>query len=429
MKKILTVLALVCLGANALAQQQSPEMVKFLKEFPQRAAFNTHSYEFLPIQDTPAPKGYEAFYIGHYGRHGSRSEWGGATYLMVRDALQQAKDNGVQLTPAGDSLLHESARIFELYNGMDGRLTPRGVREHATLAERMYNRFPSVFRNGSKHIRAEASTVPRCIVSMNGFTARLMALDPQLDIDLDTGEKYMEYIAKAENDTINARSRKALEARNYRSLPDTVTVFRNLFKDPEAGKKYVRNTYFFQYSIYSVAKVAEAFDINDNLFRYLPFDVVYQLHESNFLNAYLSQCNSELNGDLRMPRAKDMVDVMIRHADDAIAGRSNHAADLTFGHDWPYLGLCSYFGLEGVGDRLSMEDAAAHWLPSWNCPFAANLQIIFFRSKKASDPVLVKFLVNERETRIPALAPVQGPYYKWDDVKAFCATRLDNLNR
>ena len=109
MKKFLAVLISSCLGLAASAQQQSPEMVKFLKEFPQRAGFNTHSYEFLPVKDTRAPKGYKAFYIEHYGRHGSRSEWGGATYAMVRDALQSAKDAGVELTPAGDSLLREAA--------------------------------------------------------------------------------------------------------------------------------------------------------------------------------------------------------------------------------------------------------------------------------------------------------------------------------
>ena len=130
-----------------------------------------------------------------------------------------------------------------------------------------------------------------------------------------------------------------------------------------------------------------------------------------------------------MPRSKELVDILIAQADKVISGESDRAADLTFGHDWPYLGLCSYLGLEGIGDRLSIDDAAAHWMASWNCPFAANLQMIFYRSKKASDPVLVKFLVNERETPLKFVEPYQGPYYKWEDVKAFCATRLEHLDR
>lgn len=408
-------------------------MTRFLQEFPQRAAFNTHAYEFLPIKDTKAPKGYRAFYISHYGRHGSRSDWAGKmTYGRVVEVLQAAKEAGVQLTPAGDSLLREATYVLEKYDGMDGRLTPRGVREHARLAQRMYDRFPEVFTRGSKHIRAVSSTSPRCLISMNGFTSRLQAIMPELDMDLDTGEKFMDYISKAENDTISRRTRAELSRRYGGNgfmphVDDSVTILKNLFLNPSEGKTIVGNTDMFQYCVYAVAKIAEANDINDNLFRYLPFDAVYRFHESSFLSAYLNQCNSQLNGDLRMPRAKDLVDILIKQADDVISGNRKNAADLCFGHDWPYLGLCSYLGLEGIGDRLSTDEAAATWMASWNCPFAANLQMIFYRSKKAGEPILVKFLVNERETAIPALVPETGPYYKWDDVKSFCETRLDNL--
>ena len=427
MKRLFALAVLALAFFAAYAQEQSPQMVQFLKEYPQRAGFNTHSYEFIDVADTPAPKGYKPFYISHYGRHGSRSDWAGNyTYKVVRDILAQAKAQGVGLTPAGDSLLRESAYIYEKYDGMDGRLTPRGVREHARLAERMYHRFPEVFKKGSKQIRAVSSTTPRCIVSMNGFTAKLLALQPDLDMDLDTGEKFYAYIARSENGTIRARTQAALAQRQAAQGGSSSidAVCKTLFQQPEAGKKLIPNAAMFLYGIYATAKMAEANDLEDNLFRYLPFDEVYRQHEQQFLSAYLNQCNSELNGDLRLPLAKELVDTLLAQANRVVSGASNRAADLCFGHDWPYLGLCSYLGLEGVGDRLSVEDAAAHWMASWNCPFAANLQIIFYRSRKATDPVLVKFLVNERETAIPALQAVKGPYYNWADVVDFCATRV-----
>ena len=429
MKRILAVLALAGVFMAARAQEQSAQMVQFLKEFPQRAGFNSHSYEFVDVVDTPAPKGYHPFYISHYGRHGSRSEWGGDhTYKVVRDILQEAKDNGIGLTSAGDSLLREAGLVYAGYNGMDGRLTLRGVREHEQLANRMYHRFPEVFKNGSEKIRAVSSTVPRCIESMNGFTAQLRALQPSLELDLDTGEKFFAYIAQGENGTIRERTEKVLEARYAQPLVDSTTVFNNLFRDPEAGKKLVaeklHSAEVFQLLIYYVAKAAEAYDINENIFRYLPFDAVYRFHEQQFLSAYLNQCNSQLNGDLRLSLEKPLVDTLVVQADRVVSGRSDRAADLTFGHDWPFLGLCSYLGLEGVGDRLSADEAAATWMASWNCPFAANLQMVFYRSHKESAPVLVKFLVNERETAIPVLTAVEGPYYNWEDVKAFLSTRV-----
>ena len=257
MKRILT-LAVVAFYALAAAAQPDTPVVKFLKEDIRRAAFNTHSYEFGPIQDTPAPKGYKAFYISPYGRHGSRSDWGGNQYRMVRDVLTRANGQHL-LTPAGDSLMHEAALIFQLHDGMDGRLTPLGVREHAQLAERMYNRYPEVFKNGSKHIRAVSSTTPRCIVSMNGFTGRMMSLQPDLDFDLDTGEKFYAYIARGENSTLIARTNKALA--DYRKTIDwdNETVFKTLFTDPEAAKKLIPDAWDFQNAIYDCARVSDPF--------------------------------------------------------------------------------------------------------------------------------------------------------------------------
>ncbi len=421
MKRLLTLFATALLAFSAFAQPDTP-VVQFLKGDVRRAAFNTHSYEFGPIHDTPAPKGYKPFYISHYGRHGSRSDWGGPQYKLVRDLLTEA-DRQHLLTPAGDSLMHEAALLYELHNGMDGRLTPRGVKEHARLAERMYQRYPEVFKNGSKHIRAVSSTTPRCIVSMNGFTGRMMSLQPDLDFDLDTGEKYYAYIARGENSTLIARTNKALA--DYRKTIDwdNETVYRNLFTDPAAAKKLIPDAYEFQNAIYDCARVSDPFDIPDNMYRYLPFGNVVHFHELNFLSAYLNQCDSKLNGEIRLPRSQELVDTLISQADAVISGKVKKAADLCFGHDWPYLGLVCYLGLEGVSERYTLEEAKDLWLPSWFCPFAANLQMIFYRSKK-SDEILVKFLMNERETRLPALQAVQGPYYRWNDVKAWCEKRI-----
>ena len=421
MKRFLT-LAVAAFFALAAAAQPDTPVVKYLKGDIRRAAFNTHSYEFENVKDTPAPKGYKAFYISHYGRHGSRSDWGGPQYKLVRDLLTKANEQHL-LTPAGDSLMKEAALIYELHNGMDGRLTPRGVREHAQLAERMYHRFPEVFKKGCKHIRAVSSTTPRCIVSMNGFTARLQALQPDLDMDLDTGEKFYAYIARGENSVLTARTNKALA--DYRKTIDwdNETVYKTLFTDPEAAKKLIPDAWNFQNAIYDCARVSDPFDIPDNMFRYLPFENVVHFHELNYLSAYLNQCDSKLNGEIRIPRSQELVDTLISQADAVISGKVKKAADLCFGHDWPYLGLVCYLGLEGVSERYTVEEAAANWLPSYFCPFAANLQMIFYRSKK-SDEILVKFLMNERETKLPALEAVQGPYYRWNDVKAWCANRI-----
>ena len=84
MKKLLFVLTafLGLAAAAALAQvHQSPAAVQALQEDRTRAGNNLNSYEFFPIKDTKAPAGYKPFYVSHYGRHGSRSDWGGNAFL------------------------------------------------------------------------------------------------------------------------------------------------------------------------------------------------------------------------------------------------------------------------------------------------------------------------------------------------------------
>ncbi len=58
-------------------------------------------------------------------------------------------------------------------------------------------------------------------------------------------------------------------------------------------------------------------------------------------------------------------------------------------------------------------------------PMAANIQVIFFRK---GDDVIVKFMHNERETKIP-IESIDGVYYKWNDVRKFYMDILDNLEK
>jgi len=86
-KSIIILVALLTLGISAaIAQPKRSEVaVRALMEENSRAGNNLNSYEFFPIVDTPAPKGYKPVYISHYGRHGSRSNWGGKAYLQDAD--------------------------------------------------------------------------------------------------------------------------------------------------------------------------------------------------------------------------------------------------------------------------------------------------------------------------------------------------------
>ena len=129
----------------------------------------------------------------------------------------------------------------------------------------------------------------------------MMSLQPDLDFDLDTGEKYYAYIARGENSTLTARTNKALADYRKTIQWDTETVYNTLFTDPDAAKKLIPDAVAFQNAIYDCARVSDPFDIPDNMFRYLPFGNVVRFHELNFLSAYLNQCDSAREGARRHP--------------------------------------------------------------------------------------------------------------------------------
>ena len=398
--------------ANSGFQFQDPEFARLLKEDLTRAGNNTNCYEFNPIYDTKAPKGYKPFYISHYGRHGARSNWGGVQYETLIGILTAAKDEGL-LTASGDSLLAEVIQVNETHNGMNGRLTRIGCEEHQKIAERMYRRYTRVFKRKGTSIRAISSVVPRCIVSMTAFTSELRAINPKLNISWDCGETYQQYISNDPTEEVWKIVYKVRDSLDATYRPDTVKIMNLLFNDPVAAKKHVKNVERFERYIFEAGVVTDAFEMKPIL-RFLPFDAVYKWFELSNTQLYLGQCNSKEAGALRVPRAEPLVNDIVAKADEAIA-EGKVAADLRFGHDYPALSLASYLGLEGVGDRLSAGESRSKWFAPFNVPFAVNLQMIFYKNKK--NDVLVKFLFNEQETLLRGLEPVEGPYYRWDVVK------------
>ena len=417
MKKTVMILAalLTLSAAAALAQPRKSEAaVQALKAENSRAGNNLNSYEFYPLRDTPAPKGYKPFYVSHYGRHGSRSNWGGKAYEDLIRTLEVGKGLGI-LTPGGDSLRLEARRVLEIYDGMDGRLSQRGVREHAALAERLYHRYPEVFE-GEKNVRAYSSTVQRCIISMNSFTNSLIRQNNKLNIRLDTGEQFMKYLDNEQGwqQLTSAGMREAMEW--VRQMPDdTLGVLPKLFTDVDKALTFVDSPRRLTENVFNTAVVAEDFDIEENLYRFLPFDAIYRRWAQNNLMLYMGHCNSAAVGAQRVPLAQSCVEDIVKKADECIATGA-YAADLRFGHDYPLMALVSYLGIEGVGDRLEVSEVCDKWFGFWNICMASNLQIIFYRND-AGD-VLVKFLYQEQERLLRGLEPYTGPYYKWETVKA-----------
>ncbi|MBP3211981.1 MAG: histidine-type phosphatase, partial [Prevotella sp.] len=176
-----------------------------------------------PVANVAVPAGYEPFYISHYGRHGSRWLPDDERYEWVLAQFADTKN----LTPLGKNVRRRLQKVWKNARGNGGRLTPLGARQHRGIAERMAQRYPSVFAPDDIRIWARSSTVDRCRQSMLAFTDRLHELCPGLSIDIATHEADMEWLVD------NTPEVKALEKRTKR-LPhlNPDRFMRSLFKDP-----------------------------------------------------------------------------------------------------------------------------------------------------------------------------------------------------
>ena len=401
---------------------QAVNPLQMLREDPDRAGVCTHPYEFRECRETAAPKGYKPFYLSHYGRHGSRTEWGLSSYRDVEKVLEKARQEGF-LSAKGDSLLSETRIVIRVHDGMNGHLTRRGEEEHRILADRLYARYPRIFKKGSRLIRVESSTVPRCLVSMASFTTELARIQPSLRFTMDSGEKQYGYISNEPSKEHRRAVLDMLDSMNRTIRCDSTHIYATLFTDPVAGKALAPDPEKFQKEIWDVARIARASGIRENVFRYLPEDVIYRWWDYYNRQFYMWNGNSVEFGDERIPRVHPLVRDIIEKADDAIQSASV-AADLKFGHDFPLLSLAGFFGLDGVGQRLSFEEIPEKWVDPVMIPFASNFQIVFYRSCRKGSDILVKFIYNDRERALEGLSPVYGPYYRWEDIKTFCEAKM-----
>ena len=180
-----------CLLSCAMMQAQTAR--EEIREIPQRSGGNYLDYDLVPLKQlTKAPKGYEPFYISHYGRHGARWLLNDNEYKGIIDQLEKAKKDGV-LTAKGQELLDRMQQFYPYTVKRLGELTSVGHRQHEGIARRMTQNFPEVFR-GNADVNARSTTVLRCEMSMTAASKVIYAFNPDMKFVNDASESYQSYM-------------------------------------------------------------------------------------------------------------------------------------------------------------------------------------------------------------------------------------------
>ena len=381
--------------------------------------------DLSPKSSTPVPKGYEAVYISHYGRHGSRYAYTSDAYTILLNMLTEGRKQG-NLTPKGEALLDELQPFWDYVRYRVGDLTEIGWNQHQEIARTMIQSFPTVFGKGSE-VDACSSASVRAIMSMSSCCTAISRLSPQtkvyehqgmMDVQAtrpNQGSNPFRYQGPAEVFPYPESSEEFF----YRRFPNYKDVLARLFKDPDAALgEWDPYDVFFHLYMFVAGMNSLPQDVRLDVKDFFTVEEFATLWETDNYerfreyHAYRTPCSS-------------IVDDMVEKASEMLAA-GKRGAHLRYGHDHVVMALEMIMNLDHFDEAPENPDDLVYWFHTFRSPMAANIQYVFFQPKKGRHgDTLVKVLLNGEEAH---LGDLEGfPYYRWDDVKAYLKERTDRF--
>ena len=384
---------------------------------------------------TPAPKGYTPFYINGYFRHGARQIDDEVTYPAIYGVLEKAHATN-NLTDFGKALYERLEPFKKNVFYKEGDLTQIGYRQTREIGRRMVQNYPEVFE-GHPYLKTNATNVLRVAATMQSVNSGILSLRPGLEW---------------------------AEIDNSRSFLTTLNPYGNVCPDRSPLDKYIlgkENSWYKKYRSYINEKLnVDAFftrlfiDVTQVESEYDKYDLIHRF----WLMASLMQCL-----DRQVPiwdifteeeilawaeienykyfaqkgpepvshgRSWGLASRTLRHLLDESAEdlvRKRHGINLNFGHDGVLMAILTNLQAGTWAREASNSKEALQSWKYWDIPMGANLQMIFYQSEGNPD-VLVKFMLNEKDLRLP-LEAVEASYYKWNEVYKFYIEHCDKVEK
>ena len=363
---------------------------------------------------TPTPKGYEPYYMSHYGRHGSRWLISDGNYSHPIATLETAKEMG-KLTAKGEEVLETLKAIYKTSAKRLGDLTTVGERQHHGIGKRMTQNFPEIFKKKDVMIDARSTVVTRCILSMIAECEELAAANPTARIHNDVSESLQYYLNQPWEGIVKEMGRNTgdKEDRDY-SIKWThpERLMKELFNDQD----YVYN------NVAAGALMRQLFHVACNM----------QSHDT--IGWYLDYGPSPVSGG-KMPFSQlNLLKNIIETADTVTMTQ----ATLRFGHEVCVMPLACLLELDNCGMAVdNLDELDKYWRNYRIFPMGCNIQLIFYRplpfkpkgkgkGLPKPGPVLVKALLNEREAYLP-IETNQWPYYDWQQLREYYLKKISDF--
>lgn len=419
--KALIAICLLCCGiATAQTAQEELKANRYLSG----SNYLDYDRQLSTTPLTPAPKGYEPFYMSHYGRHGSRWLIGEGDYTTPLNILRDAHEAG-KLTAEGEAVLKKLEDFFPTTVKRLGELTTVGERQHHGIGSRLARNFPEIFKAKNVPIDARSTVVIRCILSMEAECEELAAANPTARIHNDVSESLQYYLNQGWSDRLRQASREGRKVRNQyeQKYSHPERLMKLLFNDQQYVYDNIRASSLMR-QLFEIAANMQSHDTDIELYSLFTDEETYDQWRMRNIGWYLDYAAAPQTGAIMPFSQLNLLKNIIETADTV----RQTQATLRFGHEVCVMPLACLLELGQCGAQVENLDTLDRvWRNYRIFPMACNIQLVFYRPKKGKKgDVLVKALLNEREMTMPG-KPVSGPYYRWDDLRQYYLERINNF--
>lgn len=408
-----TLLLIFSLFVLTTTAQSASEVANFDKGY-KFELYRPYPAEYRDTEFTPAPKGYKPFYLSHLARHGSRWHASAKTYNYPLNILVAAEKAG-ELTELGKRYLADMRIMAADAKHREGELSPLGFEQHRSIAERMVENYPEIFRKNC-YIDCRSTTVQRCILSMASAVRQISKMVPTSNIRMESSDANTYLKAYAGLNSVKQDARGLSDSLHYAYIPDIEPFLNRIFTKPQSGidHKQFAHYSFLMGGILGSTPVAEV----PNLDYLFTEEERAGMWRASNIRRYALTGPSKPFGKVIVSGIYPFVKNVITTADLAIQS-GDEQATLRFAHDVTVIPFAAILGIQCANTVTDdWANVGYKWRINEVTPMAANIQLVFYRSKK-SDDILVKILHNEREQILDSsvATPVESVYYRWTDIK------------
>lgn len=427
-KKTLTLLVFSCSLLTSFAQTAKEEIYADIL----KSGSNYMAYQAPTKALTKAPKGYEPFYMSHYGRHGSRWLINENDYTSVIRVFRRANELG-KLTPLGKEALAKLERFIPTTKGRLGELSDIGEQQHHGIGRRMTENFPEIFSGKDAEVDARSTVVVRCILSMTAECEELTAFNPKMKMHNDVSESYQYYLNHNFSQRLKdaSRDRGSIVDEYKKKYTHPERFCRALFNDESYWKDEDFRPRSFMRAVFNVITNMQSHGNGEDMWNLFTTEECYDLWKIVNIDWYLGYGAAPQTGGIMQFNQADLLHNIIETTDTIMASKTfKNGATLRFGHEVCVMPLACLLELDSCGRQVQdLDHLEDYWVNYRIYPMACNIQLVFYRSKKQKDaPILVKALLNEKEATLPVPTD-QYPYYKWEDLRAYYVKKLKEFER